>query len=48
MPRTKLKPKAKSMHKGVIPKAPYKGLLVRENLFMSLVFTIVSRINNDR
>ena len=42
MPRTKLRLKAKSIYKGVILKAPYKGLLVRENLFMLLIFTIVS------
>ena len=29
------------MHKGVILKAPYKELLIRENLFVLLVFTIV-------
>ena len=29
------------MHKGVILKAPYKELLIRENLFVSLVFAIV-------
>ena len=42
MPRTKLKLKAKSMYKDIILKAPYKGLLVRENLFTLLVFAIVS------
>ena len=44
MPRTKSRLKAKSVHKGVILEAPYKELLVRENLFMLLVFAIVSQI----
>ena len=40
--RTKLRLKVKSVYKGVILEAPYKELLVRENLFISLVFAIVS------
>ena len=42
MLRTKLRLKVKSMYKGIILEAPYKELLVRENLFVSLVFIIVS------
>ena len=42
IPKTKLRLKAKSIYKGVILKAPYKELLVRENLFVLLVFTIIS------
>ena len=29
------------MHKGIILKAPYKELLIRENLFILLIFAIV-------
>jgi hypothetical protein len=42
VPKTKLRLKAKSVHKGAILKAPYKGLSVRENLFTSLVFAVAS------
>ena len=44
VPRTKSRLKAKSVHKGAILKAPCKELSVRENLFVSLVFTVASRI----
>ena len=47
MLRMKLRLKTKSIYKGIILKAPYKGLLVRENLFILLIFAIISQINND-
>ena len=43
VPRERLivKAKARSVHKGAIPKTPRKELSIRENLFVSLVFAVV-------